>query len=335
VTELPAGPLAVGAGYGEGRPDGWAPSRGRPVHHTRPSAAAPVPHASGPEGDGWAPEPARRTLPATAPDAWREHWFEHDQLVHPAGVTSHVAVYFDRDVARNLGRWLVPYLDEVWQYTKQTYGGFGPDPLLYSIFHQGRYFGGHPATYQDASHDNRNVTDCGVGHYRENDEGAHSIYSLVTHEIAHVVEGANNGAWGSPAFPVWGDSKWAEFFIHDVHEALGQHRRAAAAAGDFDRMTDGFPRPGTHWFRDWWRPLRAAGGGPQVMVRFFRLLAGHLPRHSDTQYTRDLNWGEYLHFTSGAAGGDVTELARRAFGWQDTWTGELDRARAEFPLIAY
>jgi len=254
-------------------------------------------------------------------------------LLHLAGNTSHVAVYFDRDVSGNPERWLVPYLDDVWRYSNQTYGSFGPDPLLYSIFHQGRYSGGHPASYQDPSHDNRNVTDCGPGPYRADDAGVHE---LVTHEVSHVVEGANNGAWGSPAFPIWGDSKWAEFFIYDVYVALGLDRWAAAAAKTFDRNADGFPRPGTHWFRDWWRPLRTStGGGPQVMVRFFRLLAEHFPRGADTHYLRDLSWGEYLHFTSGAAGGDITDLARSAFGWPARWTAEFERARADFPIITY
>ena len=72
----------------------------------------------------------------------------------------------------------------------------------------------------------------------------------------------------------------------------------------FDRNSDVLPRRDTHWIRDWWRPLRTAtGGGPQVMVRFFRLLAEHFPRGADTHYVRDLTWGEYVHFTSGAAGG--------------------------------
>ncbi|HEY3632896.1 MAG TPA: hypothetical protein VGL21_18485 [Jatrophihabitantaceae bacterium] len=267
------------------------------------------------------------------PQAWQEHWFEHDQLLQLAGATSDVAVYFDRDVPGDTARWLVPYLDDAWRYTKQTYGDFGPDPLLYSIFHQGRYAGGHPSSYQDPSHDNRNVTDCGPGPYREGDSHP---YEMVTHEISHVVEGANNGAWGSPAFPIWGDSKWAEFFIHDVYTALGLDQWATDVARNFDRNSDDFPRRGTHWFRDWWRPLRTGtGDSPQVMVRFFRLLAEHFPRGADTHYVRDLTWGEYLHFTSGAAGGDVTDLARRAFGWPRRWSRELDRARADFPAITY
>lgn len=267
------------------------------------------------------------------PQTWQEHWFEHDQLLSLAGARGHVALYIDRDVPDDVVTWLLPYLDDAWQYTKQTYGGLGPDPLLYSILHQGRYAGGHPSSYQDPSHDHRNVTDCGPGPYRDGDRGVHD---MVTHEMSHIVEGANNGAWGSPAFPIWGDSKWAEFFIHDVYTALGRQQWAADAAAQFDRTSDDFPRPGTHWFRDWWRPLRdGTGGGPGVMVRFFALLAVHFPRGVDTRYLRDLNWGEYLHFTSGAAGGDVTGLARRAFGWSRRWSRELARARAEFPAVRY
>src|SRR6266550_1185446 len=100
--------------------------------------------------------------------------------------------------------------------------------------------GGTPSRRSGSSdliHDNRNVTDCGPGPYREGDSG---IPEMVTHEISHVVEAANNGAWGSPAFPIWGDSKWAEFFIYDVYLALGLDRWAADVAAAFDRNADSF-----------------------------------------------------------------------------------------------
>jgi hypothetical protein len=92
------------------------------------------------------------------PPTWREHWFEHDQLLHLAGATSDVAVYFDADVNDDAARWLLPYLDEAWQYTKQTFGEVGPDPLLSSIFHQVRCRR-HPSSHLPEPH-NRNVTDC-------------------------------------------------------------------------------------------------------------------------------------------------------------------------------
>jgi hypothetical protein len=112
-----------------------------------------------------------------------------------------------------------------------------------------------------------------------------------------------------------------------VYTALERHQWAADVATAFDHNCDTFPRRNTHWFRDWWRPLRTdTGGGPRVMVRFFRLLADHFPRSADTRYTRELTWGEYLHFTSGAAGADVTDLARgvRAETHPCSWSrGEL------------
>ena len=39
-----------------------------------------------------------RCMNSGPPLTWREHWFEHDQLLYLAGATSHVAVYFDADV---------------------------------------------------------------------------------------------------------------------------------------------------------------------------------------------------------------------------------------------
>jgi hypothetical protein len=121
-----------------------------------------------------------------------------------------------------------------------------------------------------------------------------------------------------------------------VYLALGRHRWAGQVAKHFADGADDFPRPGTRWFRDWWRPLRdSTGGGAQVMARFFQLLATHFPCDENRRYVRDLNWGEYLHFTSGAAEGDVSELARRAFGWPHEWSAQLEQARAEFPGVTY
>jgi hypothetical protein len=48
-----------------------------------------------------------------------------------------------------------------------------------------------------------------------------------------------------------------------------------------------------------------------------------------------MNWGEYIHFTSGAAGADLSTQAARAFGWPREWNGQLERARDQFPGIRY
>jgi hypothetical protein len=71
------------------------------------------------------------------------------------------------------------------------------------------------------------------------------------------------------------------------------------------------------------------------MNRFFRELAQHFPRDADGAYTRRMNWGEYVHFTSGAAAADMSGQAARAFGWPREWAAQLERAREQFPGITY
>lgn len=48
-----------------------------------------------------------------------------------------------------------------------------------------------------------------------------------------------------------------------------------------------------------------------------------------------MNWGEYVHFTSGAAGSDLKELAKAAFGWPPEWETQLEQAKQKFPQITY
>jgi hypothetical protein len=111
-------------------------------------------------------------------------------------------------------------------------------------------------------------------------------------------------------------------------EAKHVHRR-------FTGNADDFPRRGTRWFRNWFYPLWRDCGQAAVMDRFFRELAQHFPREADGTYTRRMNWGEYIHFTSGAAGADLRGQATRAFGWPREWTGQLELARDQFPEITY
>ena len=48
-----------------------------------------------------------------------------------------------------------------------------------------------------------------------------------------------------------------------------------------------------------------------------------------------MNWGEFIHFMSGAAHQDIRPLARRAFGWQREWDELYAKARQDFPGISY
>jgi len=271
-------------------------------------------------------------LPRPA-DTWQEHWFDHRQLLKLYHDDEHCAVYLDPDVNQREASWLPAYVNRVWQYSKATYGdAFGPDPRIYSIHHAGRHGGGHAGYYVSPVHDHHNVSDCGLDNWRVDNDLARE---LPAHEIGHSVESANNGRHGSPAYEVWGDSKWAEFYIFDLYTALGMTREAQQVFHRFTGNSDDFPRWGTHWFRDWFYPLWRDCGQAAVMVRFFRLLAEHFPQEPDGTYTRRLNWGEYLHFTSGAAAADLSSQATQAFGRSRARRKELERARAQFPGITY
>ncbi|MDQ3815766.1 MAG: basic secretory family protein [Armatimonadota bacterium] len=283
----------------------------------------------------FSPRPATQlTTGITPPETWQEHWFEHRQLLKRVEHNEDVAIYFDDDVQRPGTEWLAPFMTKLWRYTKTTYGSFGPEGRLYAIFHQGKYSGGHPSTYFDASHDYRNVSDCGPGPWNS------PQYDLASHEVAHIVEGASNGVHGSPAFGLWGDSKWAEFYQYDLYVALDMKEHAQRVHDRFTKVSDNFPKPDTHWFRDWFYPLWRDHGHAQVMVKFFQLLAKHYPKGPENDgknqhYTRNMNWGEYIHFMSGAAGTGLKPLATKAFGWPAEWDDQYQKARAEFSAITY
>ena len=313
----------------------WAEFAPKPATPTGASgSAAAPPQGAAALAAGAASANAKRASLPVPPEAWQEHWFEHKQRVTRVDHNNDVAVYFDADVDRKQAEWLTPFLTRMWRYTKTTYGAFGDEGRLYAIFHQGRYSGGHPSTYFDASHDYRNVSDCGPGPWGP------SAVDLPSHEVAHIVEGANNGVHGSPAFGVWKDSKWAEFYQYDVYVALGMDADARRVHAKFTKQSDNTPRANTFWFRDWFYPLWRDHGRAQVMAKFFRLLAAHYPKGPENggrnqRYTRDMNWGEYVHFMSGAAGADLKLLATKAFGWPSEWQGQYEKARAEFPAITY
>ena len=276
-------------------------------------------------------EPSRQL--ADPPATWQEHWFDHRQLLQLYHSDEHCAIYVDPDVRRTEVLWLPRFINVTWQYSKATYGdAFGPDPRIYSIHHAGRHGGGHAGYYVSPVHDYHNVSDCGLDTWREGNTLARE---LPAHEIGHSVESANNGVHGSPAYEIWGDSKWAEFYIYDLYTALGMDREAKGVYRRFTRNTDDFPRRGTRWFRDWFYPLWRDCGRAEVMNRFFRELARHFPRDSGGTYTRRMNWGEYVHFTSGAAAADMSGQAARAFGWPRERADQLEHARAQFPGITY
>jgi lysophospholipase L1-like esterase len=281
---------------------------------------------------------ARKGPPPVPAALWKEHWTGHDQLLKLVAHNDDVAIYFDRDMPLEDARWLFTITTRVWKYTKKTYGDFGfPDDRLFAIFHKGRGNGGRVSSYFASDREHRNAVDIGLHKWDYSQDG------YVFHEIGHIVEGASNGVHGSPAFGhhIWGDSKWAEFFQYDVRFGIGQVGETREAFRRYTETVDKYPRPNSHWFRDFFYPAWRDYGHAQVMVNYFRLLSKHYPREAEEggiglKFARDaMNWGEFIHFMSGAAAKDLRPLANQAFGWPAEWETQFQKARAEFPGVLY
>ncbi len=269
----------------------------------------------------------------------QEDWFEHDQLIERIFFNDQIAIYFDADVNREY-TWMNDYLTDAWKYTKDVYGDFGVEETdesrMYGVFHTGRFGGGHPGTYLNPRHGFRNIIDVGAGPW---DCRCGTPLDLVTHEIAHIVEFAALGVHGSPSFSLWGDSKWAEIYQYDVYDGLGMTVERDRWYAQMIASTDNIPVPGVNWFRDFWMPLYTDYGGTDLLRNYFTTLAENFPTvpreyngNDGVAYANGLNWGEFIHFWSGAAGADITQVATDAFGWTNDYERQFQQAQRDYPL---
>src|SRR6187431_57038 len=262
----------------------------------------------------------------TPPETWKEHWKEHTQDLQLVANNDWVAMYFDKDVDRQGTEWMLPFMTEVWKYTVAHYGQFTDgqrDGRLYAIFHQGKYSGGHPSTYLEQSHDYRNVSDIGPGPWQQ------VAYDIASHEVSHIVEYATRGIFGTPTATLWRDSKFAEIFQYDLYMGIGKTAEAAKLWRRFLAIKDSYPRADSYWFRDWFYPIWRDHGGAELMPRYFQLIAENYPKRG-LEYARSLNFGEFVHFMSGAAKTNLKAQATFAFDWPEEREVEFKKAQAEF-----
>lgn len=262
------------------------------------------------------------------PATWQEHWFEHNQLVKLRYYDDQVAVYYDDDMAETNSDWIFSVMSTLWMYTKNIYGTFGNDPRLYVVVHRNRYSGGHPSTWFDSSHDYRNTIDVGGS-----DFGSPSGWNIkiLLHEVSHIVELASYGCHGSPAANLWGDSKFAEIYQYDALIGMGMDSEAKAEYDEYLRATDS---NGYYWFRDWFYPIWAQHGKAMALTGFFQTLSQYFPKASNGyDYARNMNWGEFIHFWSGAARSNLALTAATAFGWNSSRESQFVTARSAFPAI--
>ncbi|MCJ8209575.1 hypothetical protein MUY27_07630 [Mucilaginibacter sp. RS28] len=273
------------------------------------------------------------------PATWKEHWFEHEQTVSLQYYDNNVAVYYDNQVDKSV-TWPFKTMSQVWAYVKKTYGSFGDSTRLYVILHQGRYGGGHPASYFNSSHDYRNMIDCGLGDWRDS---TGERIGMMVHEVGHIVSGASHGVDGAPSDAIWGDSKFMEIFVYDVLLHIGRQNEAEKVykqmeAQDPNADYPGIRYPGTRWFINWFYPIYSKYGGASVLNKYFEVIAKNYPKKGlEFSRDRDMNLGEFVHFWSGATGRDLTGQAKTAFGkyWNAEAQAEFKQAQTDFPQVKY
>ncbi|MCD0490477.1 hypothetical protein LPB86_19720 [Pedobacter sp. MC2016-14] len=264
-------------------------------------------------------------------EQWQEHWWEHDLLVSRVYYDDNVAFYYDKNMDTSV-TWPFKAMSDTWAYVKKTYGDFGPDPRLYVVFHKvvnGKLAGGHPSSYFNKSHDYHNTLDCGLSDWTK---PTGEQIGMPIHEIGHIVTGNSHGVNGSPSDALWGDSKFMEIFNYDVLMNIGRKDEAERVFIQMQTQYDDFPRSGSQWFKNWFYPIYEKHGKAAVLNTYFELLARNFPKDQHNSFTRNLNWGEFIHFWSAAAGVNLKKQAELAFGWSPEWEKELKTAQHDFPL---
>ena len=259
---------------------------------------------------------------------WQEHWFEHVQLLKRVYYDACIVVYFDDDMPAATKDWLVPFLDQAWAYSLTTYGKLDKD-RLYVVAHQGKYYGGHASTYIEPSHDNHSVIDMGADSWVDGgyDLPAHLLSYLVDDEGAHTKLGApKSAAYGNEGFPL--------IYKYDLYLGLGLSAAAEQSLPSFNAISNSQPYPNTFWFRDWFYPVWRDHGHAQVFANYMTLLQKYYPV-GNNGWMPTMNYGQYFHFMSGAAGVDLVPLARQAFMWHPDFDSEIAAAKQDFPDIKY
>jgi hypothetical protein len=272
--------------------------------------------------------------PGAPPKTWQEHWGHHQFMLKRVYYDDNVAVYYDKFMDTTV-TWPYKAMSDSWAYAKKHYGEFGKDQHLYVILHNivdetnplggGDLDGGHPASWRDPTHDFHNTIDNGLDDWTY---PTSEQIGIPIHEIAHIV---SNTAFGHAHEDrnLWGDSKFAEIFNYDVLMNIGRKDEAERVYDQMQHVYDNFPRSDTQWFKNWFYPIYSKYGKVAVLSKYFAIVAKSNPEN------RDINWGEFVHFWSQAAGANLKSQATIAFGWNDEWDEQFKQAQKDFPGIKY
>ena len=306
-----AGSSTVAGGGTEPVEGGTSPGAG-----TSPSGGSGGSTSSGPCPGGPAP--------ATA---WKEHWYEHTEALSLRDYDDCVAVYVDPAMSATDSGWIFAFMSQAWLYNLTTYGKLG-EQRLYVVLHQSKYVNGHVSVEYETTHDLRNVVDIGNASWTEGD------YYRLPKLLSYIVEKtAVQGKRGSPGAAQWSSDGFSQIYSYDLFVGLGMTDDADDAFDRFEPTYFMFPVPNSYWFADFYYPVWRDHGKSKSLVNFFGLLEKYYP--TTDQVMGPMNWGEYIHFSSGAARDDLQEQATYAFGWNDTWQGQIEQARVDFSGIEY
>jgi hypothetical protein len=263
------------------------------------------------------------------PGAPPRTWKPDDRELTRVFYDDDVAIYYD-DLIDPSVAWTHKFVGDTWRYIKDYYQ-CTPDLRLYAVFY-GDGGGGTVGYYYSDSFDYNNT----IITYSDNMAGEGDlIKDVILHEMFHVVEtiafGADSNSAGYGDYPngIWGDSQFAPIFQYDIYRQFGMTRSANQWKNDMAGFNWDKPIPNTYWSRDWFLPIYEQYGEGAVLREFFKLVAEHFPDD------RKLNFGEFIHFFSGAAGANLKELGQNAFGWNETFENEWNAAREEFPMLTY
>lgn len=272
--------------------------------------------------------PSTRPCPGgPAPDgAWKEHWSGHEEDLILRTYDDCVALYVDSAMTDVETDFLSSFLSQAWTYNLTTYGQLGTE-RLYVVIH-GTYSLGRASASYESDHDGHNVIDVGANSWDEAD------YDRLARALSKIVERtAVSGKRGSPGAAQWQTDGFAQIYAYDLYVGLGMADHAERVWAAFEATSFDFPVPDSYWFAAFYYPTWRDHGKTKVLASFFTLLQKYYPAPDGVM--GPMNWGEYIHFASGAAGTDLQAQATYAFGWNEQWQSELEQAREDFSAIDY
>lgn len=261
------------------------------------------------------------------PRVLEESWNDHSQKLYREYFDNTVAIYYDENVDRSI-EWTRDFTSNAWNYVQNNFGSYGSGDVLYAVFHSEQV-----APYSANSFEDETLNNFLFDLSLQGNEISSANTDAILKEISKIVETSAFGVDNSPTSNIWQD-KWSEIFLYDVYTGLGMEDEAQRIHDAAIASSVNFPVEGTFWFRDWFLPLYGQYDGNTILNNYYRVLSQNFTLNGDA-YARELTFGEFIHFYSGATGEDLQPMAEEVFGWSDEWQQQLAQARTNFPNLNY